>query len=394
MELEAHLDSAVEPRCFYPVMQNIIFPGSLLAGFECSTHRRLDGRRLDMIAATEHDRFARADYARLAASGIGIAREGLRWHLIEQKPAVYDFASALDQLRAAEEHKIRVIWDLFHYGLPDHIDIFSKAFVERFANFSEAFARFHIAETGRAPWIVAINEISFFSWIAGDVGQFFPYAQERAPALKRNLVRAAAAAIRVVKDCAPGTVSMTSEPLVHVTCRPEEPWNSTLAAAYNEAQFEAVDMLLGNRAPELGGSPDLVDLVGLNYYPHNQWTYPDREMIAPGDEGYKELSALLHDAQTKLAKPLFISETGTEGDERARWFGEIMSQCKAARGAGVDLRGVCIYPILNHPGWDDERHCPNGLWGYADATGARDVEHALLEAVRSVPGERRSTASA
>lgn len=375
-------------------MQNIIFPGSLLAGFECSTHRRLDGRRLDMIAATEHDRFARADYARLAASGIGIAREGLRWHLIEQKPAVYDFASALDQLRAAEEHKIRVIWDLFHYGLPDHIDIFSKAFVERFANFSEAFARFHIAETGRAPWIVAINEISFFSWIAGDVGQFFPYAQERAPALKRNLVRAAAAAIRVVKDCAPGTVSMTSEPLVHVTCRPEEPWNSTLAAAYNEAQFEAVDMLLGNRAPELGGSPDLVDLVGLNYYPHNQWTYPDREMIAPGDEGYKELSALLHDAQTKLAKPLFISETGTEGDERARWFGEIMSQCKAARGAGVDLRGVCIYPILNHPGWDDERHCPNGLWGYADATGARDVEHALLEAVRSVPGERRSTASA
>jgi hypothetical protein len=38
---------------------------------------------------------------------------------------------------------------------------------------------------------------------------------------------------------------------------------------------------------------------------------------------------------------------------------------------------------LNHPGWLDERHCENGLWGYADERGHRAIDLALAEELRT-----------
>jgi len=95
------------------------FQSFLMAGFECSSHRRFDGRRVDMVAATRHDEFALRDYERLSEVGISTARDGLRWYLIESSPRRYDFASVAAQLDAAQSVGIQVIWDLFHYGYPD-----------------------------------------------------------------------------------------------------------------------------------------------------------------------------------------------------------------------------------------------------------------------------------
>lgn len=36
---------------------------------------------------------------------------------------------------------------------------------------------------------------------------------------------------------------------------------------------------------------------------------------------------------------------------------------------------------MNHPGWDDDRHCYNGLFDYADADGNREVYEPLAEEV-------------
>ena len=99
-----------------------------MGGFECSTHRRRDGRRLDMIAATCHDKYAFQDYDRLSQLGILTARDGLRWHLIEAVPGKYDFSSLDRQLNASAEAGVQVIWDLFHYGYPNSIDIFRNGF--------------------------------------------------------------------------------------------------------------------------------------------------------------------------------------------------------------------------------------------------------------------------
>ena len=174
-----------------------------MGGFECSTHRRRDGRRLDIIDATGHDRFAREDYNRLAELGMKTARDGLRWHLIEQTPGKFDFSSVHAQIAAAAGADVRVIWDIFHYGYPDHLNIFSADFASRFADFSAAFTEFHIEQTGRSPYVIPVNEISFFSWVAGEVGRFYPFAVGRGDELKRILINASIAAVRSIRSVSP-----------------------------------------------------------------------------------------------------------------------------------------------------------------------------------------------
>jgi hypothetical protein len=110
-----------------------LFRSFFMAGFECSTHRNMSRRRLDMIAATHHDMMAYEDYAQLGEHGIRTARDGVRWNLIETSPGQYDWSSVLPMIRAGERAGCQVIWDLCHYGWPDDLDVFSPAFVDRFA---------------------------------------------------------------------------------------------------------------------------------------------------------------------------------------------------------------------------------------------------------------------
>jgi hypothetical protein len=70
-----------------PVNQPL-FDSVFMAGFECSSHRRKDGLRLDLIHATSHDSHALGDYRRCADLGLLTVRDGLRWHLIETAPGV------------------------------------------------------------------------------------------------------------------------------------------------------------------------------------------------------------------------------------------------------------------------------------------------------------------
>src|SRR5689334_19312983 len=199
------------------------FASFFLAGFECSTQRRRDGRRLDLIASTHHDCFALIDYARCRAAGLRTVRDGLRWHLIEARAGYYDFTSVLPQLRAARETGIEVLWDLFHYGWPDDLDLFSAAFVTRFAAFARAFTQLVVEETGRAPLVAPINEISFVAWGAGEDGFLNPFTLGRSREIKTQLVRAAIAAIEAIWEVAPQARIVHIDPLVNIMPDPAKP---------------------------------------------------------------------------------------------------------------------------------------------------------------------------
>lgn len=365
-----------------------------MGGFECSTHRRRDGRRLDMIAATGHDVHAFEDYRRLHESGILTARDGMRWHLVERAPGVFDFSSVAAQLDAAERFGIRVIWDIFHYGYPDHIDIFQRDFSRRLADVAAAFAQYHISKTGREPWLVPVNEISFFSYAAGDIGHFAPFAHGRGDEIKRQMVRATIAAIRSVRTISPNARFVATEPAIFVRAREGERELANEAESYRLAQYEAFDMLTGELAPELGGSPDCLDIIGVNYYPHNQWYYPDREMIDLDDPLYRPFHQILLEVWERYRRPMFVAETGTEDERRQPWFRYVQQEYSIARAMGADLNGLCLYPIVNHPGWEDERHCHNGLWDFADESGFRSIFLPLAEEVGRVAGASRPTARA
>ncbi|MEP7339879.1 MAG: beta-glucosidase [Acidobacteriota bacterium] len=359
-----------------------LFRSFFLGGFECSTHRNRAGRRLDLIAATRHDEFAQKDYERLRAEGIRAARDGVRWHLIERRPYEYDFSSLLPLIEAARSSGVQVIWDLFHYGWPDDLDIFAPEFVDRLAGLARALARLLREESDDIPFIAPVNEISFFAWAAGDVGVFFPYANGRSHELKRQLVRAAISAIEAIRDVTPQARIVHTDPLINVIARTENPHDTEEAAAYCRSQHEALDMISGRLEPQLGGHAKYLDIIGVNYYLHNQWFYPDREMIPFGSPLYRPLRELLREVYERYRRPIFIAETGVEDDLRSSWFRYVSDESKAVLQSGVPLEGVCLYPILNHPGWEDERHCYNGLWDYADETGQRNTCEPLLEELR------------
>ncbi len=360
-----------------------LFRSFFLGGFECSTHRNRTGRRLDLIAATHHDRFANADYDRLRATGMRSARDGVRWHLIERQPYQYNFSSLLPLVDAARDSGVQVIWDLFHYGWPDDLDIFAPEFIDRLARLAGAVAKLLREESDEIPMIAPLNEISFFAWAAGDAGVFYPFANGRGHELKRQLVRASIAAVEAIWDVTPQARIVHTDPLINVIARTENPHDQDAAESYCRSQHEALDMLSGRLEPGLGGSEKYLDIIGVNYYLHNQWFFPDREMVPFGSPLYRPLRELLRDVYDRYRRPLFIAETGTEDDLRPAWLRYVSEEAHAALQAGVPLEGICLYPILNHPGWEDDRHCYNGLWDYADATGQREACEALFKELRS-----------
>jgi beta-glucosidase/6-phospho-beta-glucosidase/beta-galactosidase len=346
-----------------------------------------------MIAATRHEEFAFDDYRRLAELGIRTARDGIRWHLIEAERNKFDLESVRRQMDAAQAAGVQVIWDLFHYGYPEHTDVFSKEFPARLAQLARAFARLYAERTDSPLYFVPVNEISFFSFIAGDVGRFYPFAVGRGDELKRQIVRAAIAAIEAVRAIIPSARIVLSEPATFITSRPEQPHFADDAERYRTAQYEAFDMISGRIEPELGGRPEFLDVIGINYYPHNQWFYPDREMIALGHELYRPFSEILLEIYERYRKPMIVSETGTEDERRKEWFRYVAGQCDLAIKRGVDLNGICLYPIVNHPGWEDERHCHNGLWDYCDESGHRCIYEPLAHEVRSYVRQRAAHAA-
>jgi hypothetical protein len=350
-----------------------------MGGFECSTHRLRSGRRLDVVSASAHDRFALQDYERLAQAGILTARDGVRWHLIETLPGRCDFSSLIPMLAAARASGVQVIWDLFHYGWPDDLDIVSESFVSRFAAFSRAFAEVATRETDGPPWVVPINEISFFAWAGGEIGIFNPFLKGRGDELKVQLVRAAIASIRAMWDVNPAIRIVHTEPMINVVPDPRRPEDAVAAEGHRQAQYAALDMIRGWARPELGGREEYLGVLGVNYYIHNQWVYPGGHgmTLEPSNPQYRPVWQMLEEVYERFKCPLFIAETGIEDDARPAWLRYLGHEVRTALRHGVPISGACLYPILNHPGWDDDRHCHNGLWDYADESGEREIYEPL-----------------
>jgi beta-glucosidase/6-phospho-beta-glucosidase/beta-galactosidase len=363
-------------------VNEMIFQSFFMGGFECSTHRRSDHLRLDMIAATEHDKYVAADYARLREVGMLVARDGIRWHLIEKTPGRYDFSSVLTMLRAARDAGIEVIWDLCHYGWPDDLNIFSPEFAGRFGRFARAFAEVHAGETEQVPFITPINEISFFAWAGGKVAYFNPMAKRRGHLLKTQLVRAAIAGIEALRDVNPHTRIVLPEPAINIVPEPQRARQRAQAERHRLSQYDAWDMLAGRMMPELGGDEKYLDIIGVNYYSTNQWFYPSGRKIMPGHPLYRPFRSILREIYERYRRPMFVAETGIEDEARPDWLRYIGREVRAAMREGVQLEGICLYPIVNHPGWDDERHCHNGLWDYANEKGEREIYQPLAQELR------------
>ena len=357
------------------------FASFFQAGFECSSHRRKDGVRLDLIRATGHDKHVREDYRLCKTLGLLTIRDGLRWHLIEKSPGQFDWSSWLPALEAAEEHGLEVIWDLFHYGSPDHLDQASEDFPRRFTDFAIAALEFRETVTKRPPLLCPLNEINFICWAVEN--KYFPCTgPDERGWFKGQLVRSSIQAVRAIRERWPDATIIGAEPLVHIAPRSHRRPEVRAADHNRQGQFQSYDWITGRDAPELGGDRSLIDVIGLNFYPHNQW-YLDGPTIPMGHHEYRPLSDMLVEVAQRFEKPIFLSETGAEGTGKPSWLHYVCSEVREAMRQGADIRGICWYPITAYPGWDNSRHAEAGLFSSVLSDGSRHVDPLLIEEIET-----------
>jgi hypothetical protein len=351
------------------------FASFFQAGFECSSHRRRDGVRLDLIRATGHDKHVLQDYRLCGRMGFNTVRDGLRWHLIEKSPGQYDWSSWMPALEAAENIGVQVIWDLFHYGSPDHVDVAAEDFPQRFTDFVLAALDVQRSVSSRSPILCPLNEINFMAWAVEE--EYFPgLGSSELGWFKRQLIRTAISAARAIRSHSNDAVIVGAEPLIHVAPHDRRRQSVRAAEQNRGGMFEAYDWITGRSEPELGGDPSLIDVIGLNFYPHNQW-YWEGPTIPLGHHEYRPLSEMLLELAERYGKPVFLSETGAEGSGRASWLHYVCGEVREAMEKGADVRGICWYPITAYPGWDNSRHAEAGLFSTIMSDGTRHVDERL-----------------
>jgi len=352
------------------------FKSFWMAGFECADHLNKKGVRQDMLGVTRHVELVASDYKRVAEIGISTVREGISWSQVELRPYHYSWEQVLPRVIAGRELGIQQVWDICHFGFPDDLSPLHPGFTARFESLCLAFLDFYRTHDPLGTLIITpINEVGFLSWLGGQAGETTPYYKNYGWEVKYSLMRAYIAGVSLLKRHDSNVLILSTEPLVNIVppkvATAEEFWEASRA---NEDQFQVIRMLTGDMCSELGGDPSLLDVIGYNYYYNNQWLLDMGSFLPwtnePFDSRWLPLHTLLQSASNRFPYPFILSETSHPGIDRPKWINFISGECAAVIDAQLPLLGVCLYPILDNPDWND----PN-VWHHAgiwDKHGSND----------------------
>jgi hypothetical protein len=258
-----------------------------------------------------------------------------------------------------------VVWDLFHYGYPDGVDPFSEEFPRRFADYCYAVARFVSVRTDGVCYFTPVNEPSYYSWAGGEAGLFAPHAKGRGWELKVQLAKAAIEGACAIRAACPDARIVSADPFCRVVAPEGRPDLEGRVRHFNEtAVFESWDMVSGRLHPELGGSRDLLDITGINYYWTNQWELGREGVpLEAHDPRIWPLREAVRYVSQRYGGEVLITETAHRDEMRPVWMRELAGECEAVLEDGVALRGACLYPILGMPEWHAQDEWTRmGLW--------------------------------
>ena len=351
-----------------------IFPTFFLSGFECSTFVWQNQGRRNLVDETRHAQHVEEDYALLRSLGIAVAREGIPWPLVD-RAGEYDF-SVLDPFIAAmNRNQILPIWDLCHYGYPDDADPFASAFVERFAAYAKAAAEYVVPRVRGPHFFTPINEITFFGFMGGEWGWAAPFRKTEAERYELRLTLCAAdiAAVKSIRDVDPEARMVHIDPLILVVAPRDRPDLADDAERETrEDTFYAWDVIAGQRHPELGGAPEVLDIVGVNCYSFGQMEFREQgphASLEPHDERIRPLGDLLAFAWERYRRPMIVGETSGLGEGRPAWLQDIIEESLAAVLRGMDLHGVCLFPAVDMPNWHTGEWLHNGICDLVETDG-------------------------
>lgn len=343
-----------------------IFPTFFLSGFECSTFVWKDAGRRNLVQETQHDTHAQEDYAVLHDLGIAVAREGIPWPMVDTGET-YDFSSLDPFIEAMNRAQVRPIWDLCHYGYPDRLDPLSDEFVNAFARYCHAAAEYVTKRVPEPHFFTPINEITFFSFCGGEWGWVAPFktTKEDRFRLRLNLCKAAIAGVHAIRQVAPQARMIHMDPLVQVVAPRDRPDQQEAAEHETHVDtFLAWDILAGQKHPELGGAPEVLDIVGANVYSFGQMEYREHgphQALPPNDDRIKPLCDLLGWVWERYHRPMIIGETSGMDRGRAPWLNDVMGEALAAVARGMDLHAICLFPGVDMPDWHTGKWLHNGI---------------------------------
>ncbi len=351
-----------------------------MAGFEGADHVNSHGMPLDMVALSHHDEHIEGDYRALSAWGVRTVRESMGWRLCEragESAGRFDFGRVRRFIEAAHQHGMQIQWTLMHYGTPADVSLLDDTLCERFEAFAHAAAEVIAACSKEAPVYTPINEIGFLAWAASQTRLFHPYGKddETAPGttlndgfnIKCRLVKAALAGMKAIRQVDPRARFLHVEPIVHVVPPENRPDLQALADEVASYQWQVWDLFCGTLLPELGGHPEALDLIGVNHYHSGQWEVITEKRLHwhLHDPRRRPLQEMLQGVWSRYGRPLVIAETSHIGVGRSAWLNEVADQVRQARGHGVPVEGVCLYPIVDRPDWDNLEHWHHsGMWDH------------------------------
>ena len=368
------------------------FQSFWMGGYECTDQLNSSGNRVDLLNVTHHLTRLQSDYDDIKKFNILTVREGIRWSQVEKQPYQYDFSAVKIMLDEGRNSGIQQIWDICHFGYPDDLSPLHPHFTKRFVGVCCAFVDFYRRERPFDTLIVTpINEVSFISWLGGEVGGTSPFCTGNGWSVKYALMRAYIAGIKAMKALDPGIRILTTEPIVNIVpplFATEAEIEQAIVAHHD--QFQSVDILAGYICPELGGSPELLDILGFNYYYNNQWVVGFNEFLPwvneDNDPRWRPLSDLLVDAYNRYGRPIALTETSHPAEDRPLWIKFIAEECYKVRQAGIPFWGVCLYPIIDRPDWDDLSNWhKSGLWDEEfseDGTSVRVLNEPYAQALK------------
>ncbi|RZJ87507.1 MAG: amine oxidase [Chryseobacterium sp.] len=349
------------------------FKSFLMGGFECADQQNAFGKRVDLYKTSGHDRFLEEDYDQLNDLQIKTTREGIRWSVVEIRPYEYDWTEVERMIKISQTKNIQVVWDICHFGYPDDLTPLHPMFARRFSRLCREFVIKYRSLVPEGLLIVTpINEVSFISWLGGDVRGTSPYCVGQGWEVKYALMKAYIEGIERMKEIDPSIRILITEPLVSIVSdNPNDVEAVLFAERKHFEQFQVHDILSGAMCPELGGKPEYLDIIGVNYYYNNQWINETHEFLPwaekPPHPLFRSLHSLIETVFTRYGRPVIIAETSHPGEDRAKWINSIAKECFSILQSGIPLFGCCFYPIIDRPDWDDlEDWHHSGIWDIFD----------------------------
>lgn len=334
------------------------FKSFWMAGFECTDKLNAFGRRVDFLKITGHIDMLESDYKNLDLFKIKTVREGIRWSQVEKRPYEYDWSTVQLMITHGMQKDIQQIWDICHFGYPDDLTPLHPMFTSRFAAVCRAFVKFYRSlDAVNTLIITPMNEVSFISWLGGDVCGTAPYCKGYGWEVKYALMKAYIAGIEAIKEEDNNVRILTTEPLVNMVAPlGANDYELSAARLAHEDQFQVLEMLCGRMCPELGGRPEHLDILGFNYYYNNQWINGTGQFLPwlneYNDSRWQPLSNLLADVYHRYNCPVVLTETSHPEEDRPLWIDFIANECSIVLSRGIPLWGICWYPIIDRPDWD------------------------------------------